>query len=144
MHDAKVHQIEQKRDKFIKEESSDSQESYDSNVEFKVEQIKEVKSNEKLKEDNALEEQPDIKSTGKISALLKMIKSSRGSKTKSNEEMSRKNTAKIITNESIDQEDIIESAVDTSGVTDIEMMLEGHQDMLQFIHIMAQVSEVNF
>lgn len=36
------------------------------------------------------------------------------------------------------------SLTESSEITDIDMILETHQDMLQFIHLMAHASEVNF
>jgi hypothetical protein len=36
------------------------------------------------------------------------------------------------------------SDMDTSGVTDIEMVLESHQDLLQYIHLLSQITETNF
>lgn len=41
-------------------------------------------------------------------------------------------------------QDIDNSLTESSEITDIDMILESHQDMLQFIHLMALASEVNF
>ena len=69
-------------------------------------------------------------------------KKSHNIKTKPNGDINNKISNNVISNKSEEREteDLV---ADTSGVTDIEMMLESHQDMLQFIHIMAQVSEIN-
>ena len=44
----------------------------------------------------------------------------------------------------IDENAIIQSKVDTSGVTDVELIVESHQDFLQYIHILSKMNEINF
>lgn len=134
---------EQKQSKIIKESSSPS-ESFDSNFEFNEKEgdIQQIDNDSEFKRNYKVQQDENIKTTQKISSLLQGMRSSHSTKNKSNEIASHRNTQKLVFNQS-EGELVEELAADTSGVTDIEMMLESHQDMLQFIHVMAQVSELN-
>ena len=44
----------------------------------------------------------------------------------------------------IDENTITQSKSDTSGVTDVELIVESHQDFLQYIHILSKMNEINF
>ena len=99
--------------------------------------IQQIDSSMEFEDDNNTEQRPLIKQEPKIATIHNKILNSRKNNDNENKNKSESTNNRL-------QDRIDDSAVDSSGITDVDEILEAHQDILQFVHILAHASEINF